>query len=252
MGADRDRGMTYHSDQAVIVPTRRSSSFTSPSASMISTDFADTLTNFSTTRFSTQTPNLVQVSQQSSALQLQSSIQRPSTIPTINQLIPVDGLNNNLSQHTMPIWGEQYAMPTNNPYQQQQHLMLQQLLQQQHFMQQHPQHQQQFMQQQPQYQQFMQQQPQHQNLMQQQQQQFMQPQQQQFMQQQQQFMQPPQNQQFMQQYQQQQQFQMQGLQQQASRRRTNNNSQGGGHCCFLGWNVSHYTAAAGRLSDKCI
>ena len=175
---------------------------------MVSTDFADTLTNFSTTRSSTQTPNLVQVSQQSSALQLQSSIQRPSTIPTINQLIPVDGLNNNLSQHTMPIWGEQYVMPTNNPYQQQQHLMLQQLLQQQHFMQQQPQHQQ-FMKQQPQ-----------------QQQQFMQPQQQQqFMQQQQQFMQPPQNQQFMQQYQQQQQFQMQGLQQQASRRRPNN-SQG--------------------------
>ena len=206
MGADKDRGRTYHSDQAVIVP-RRSSSFSSPSASMVSTDFADTLTNFSTTRSSTQTPNLVQVSQQSSALQLQSSIQRPSTIPTINQLIPVDGLNNNLSQHTMPIWGEQYVMPTNNPYQQQQNLMLQQLLQQQHFMQQQPQHQQ-FMQQ-PQ-----------------QQQQFMQPQQQQqFMQQQQQFMQPPQNQQFMQQYQQQQQFQMQGLQQQASRRRPNN-SQG--------------------------
>ena len=191
MGADRDRGRTYHSDQAAIVP-RRSSSFSSPSASMVSTDFADTLTNFSTTRSSTQTPNLVQVSQQSSALQLQSSIQRPSTIPTINQLIPVDGLNNNLSQHTMPIWGEQYVMPTNNPYQQQQqHLMLQQLLQQQHFTQQQPQ----------------------------QQQQFMQPQQQQ------QFMQPPQNQQFMQQYQQQQQFQMQGLQQQASRRRPNN-SQG--------------------------
>ena len=217
MGADRDRGRTYHSDQAVIVP-RRSSSFSSPSASMVSTDFADTLTNFSTTRSSTQTPNLVQVSQQSSALQLQSSIQRPSTIPTINQLIPVDGLNNNLSQHTMPIWGEQYVMPTNNLYQQQQqNLMLQQLLQQQHFMQQQPQHQQ-FMQQQPQQQQqFMQPQ---------QQQQFMQPQQQQqFMQQQQQFMQPPQNQQFMQQYQQQQQFQMQGLQQQASRRRPNN-SQG--------------------------
>ena len=200
MGADRDRGRTYHSDQAVIVP-RRSSSFSAPSASMVSTDFADTLTNFSATRSSTQTPNLVQVSQQSSALQLQSSIQRPSTIPTINQLIPVDGLNNNLSQHTMPIWGEQYVMPTNNPYQQQQqNLMLQQLLQQQHFMQQQPQHQQ-FMQQ-PQ-----------------QQQQFMQPQQQQ------QFMQQPQNQQFMQQYQQQQQFQMQGLQQQASRRRPNN-SQG--------------------------
>ena len=207
MGADRDRGRTYHSDQAVIVP-RRSSSFSSPSASMVSTDFADTLTNFSTTRSSTQTPNLVQVSQQSSALQLQSSIQRPSTIPTINQLIPVDGLNNNLSQHTMPIWGEQYVMPTNNPYQQQQqNLMLQHLIQQ-HLL--------------------MQQQPLHQEFMQQphQQQQFMQPQQQQqFMQQQQQFMQPPQNQQFMQQYQQQQQFQMQGLQQQASRRRPNN-SQG--------------------------
>ncbi len=163
MGADRDRGRTYHSDQAVIVP-RRSSSFSSPSTSMVRTDFAYTLTNFSTTHSSTQTPNLVQVSQQSSALQLQSSIQRPSTIPTINQLIPVDGLNNNLSQHTMPIWGEQYVMPTNNPYQQQQHLMLQQLLQQQHFMQQQPQHQQ-FMQQQPQHQQFMQQPQQQQQFM---------------------------------------------------------------------------------------
>ena len=145
------RGISDRLEHTEVVP--RTSGFIAPNAPS-NNGFADTMTNFTTTRCSSQTPNHLQLLQQS-ALQLHSSSIQLQNNPN-NLLVPADGMSNNLLPN-MAMWGAQYP-------QQQQMQQPQQLLQQSqhhhHFMQNQPQHQQHYMQNQPQHQQhYMQHQP---------------------------------------------------------------------------------------------